>query len=469
MKGLNICVLLPDYSTSAVDYQNYDPPRNLSGLLPECNFTHVFLNKLTVYRQLKDLAKQNFHIFVNLCEGYLDWEVPSIDVPFYLELLNLPYTGPDTLLYDPEKVIMKYVAFTRGINTPAYIQLKNGDQINKQIEKLRFPLFVKPAKAGDSLGIDDHSLVHTIPDLQIQINSLLPEYPELLVEEYIAGREFTVLVAADPSDPRRAISFMPVEYVFPKGFAYKTYQLKTSELHPDANIPVKDAILVKRLRNAAETIFCGFNGKGYARLDFRMDEAGEIFFLEINFTCSIFYTDGYEGSADYIVRADGIGQHGFLKLIIGEGLARFERARKVYEMRGDSISGYGIYAIRNIRKGELIFKGEERPQRLVTLEYVNRYWNDSQIEDFRRYAYPAGKETYLLWSDNPKDWAPQNHSCTANTYYMGLNVLASRNIKAGEELTLDYALLLDETAAPFECNCHSDQCRGLVKGLRVAE
>ena len=42
---LKICVLQPDYSTSGVDYQNYDPKRNLSAIMPEANIDHVFLNK----------------------------------------------------------------------------------------------------------------------------------------------------------------------------------------------------------------------------------------------------------------------------------------------------------------------------------------------------------------------------------------------------------------------------------------
>ena len=44
-EGLRICVLQPDYSTSSVDYQNYDPPRELSHLMPNALFTNVFLNK----------------------------------------------------------------------------------------------------------------------------------------------------------------------------------------------------------------------------------------------------------------------------------------------------------------------------------------------------------------------------------------------------------------------------------------
>jgi len=70
---MKICVLQPDYSTSAVDYQHYDPPRNLAPLVPGDEVDTVFLNKLTTYKQLKELSKKNYDIFVNLCEGYLEW------------------------------------------------------------------------------------------------------------------------------------------------------------------------------------------------------------------------------------------------------------------------------------------------------------------------------------------------------------------------------------------------------------
>ena len=117
---MKICVLQPDYSTSSVDYKNYDPPRELSHLLPGMQVDTVFLNKLTTYKQLKALKQLGYDCFVNLCEGYLEWEVPSIDVIYTLELLQMPFTGPTTQLYDPSKELMKYVAYTEGINTPAY-------------------------------------------------------------------------------------------------------------------------------------------------------------------------------------------------------------------------------------------------------------------------------------------------------------------------------------------------------------
>jgi D-alanine-D-alanine ligase len=460
---MKVCVLQPDYSTSAVDYQYYDPPRNLAHLLPGSEVDHVFLNKLTTYKQLKALQHQGYDVFVNLCEGYLEWEVPSIDVIYTLELLKLPYTGPSALLYDPPKELMKYVAYCQGVKTPAYVVIENENDLETALTQLAFPIFVKPAKAGDSLGIDEYSLVHTREECIKKVKTLFETYDALLAEEYIAGREFTVLVAAN-ADGKTVSSFKPVEYIFPEGFAFKTYSLKTSELHPDANIPCHDPAIEQALRDAAQKIFTAFNGVGYARLDFRMNEKGELFFLEINFTCSVFYKDGYEGSADYILKQDGIGQAGFLAHMIAEGIARHKRTQKKYHIKGNAIAGYGIYAKCAISAKEIIFHGEGKSQRLITRRYVEENWSETEKEVFRRYAYPLSGEVFLLWDNEPAEWAPQNHSCEPNTYYNGLNVVATRPISPGEELTLDYASFLDEHMEPFQCRCGLPGCRGLITG-----
>jgi len=461
---MKVCVLQPDYSTSAVDYQYYDPPRDLSALLPGAQVDHVSLNKLTTYKQLKALQHAGYDVFVNLCEGYLEWEVPSIDVIYTLELLGMPFTGPTTLLYDPSKELMKYVAYCEGVATPAYVLIEKEASIETACASLRFPLFIKPAKAGDSLGIDQHSLVHNNQELTEKTTALLQEYPQVLVEEYIAGREFTILIAAN-EDGRTATSFKPVEFIFPEGFAFKTYALKTSELHPEANIPCSDPRIEQQLREAAERIFKGFNGAGYARLDFRMDEDGQLYFLEINFTCSVFYRDGYEGSADYILKYDGIGQADFLRHIIAEGITRHQRIQKKYIIRGNAISGYGIYATKAIQPNEPIFLGEERSQRLVTRRYAENNWNVNEKEIFRRYAYPVSNEVFLLWDNDPSAWAPQNHSCQPNTAYDGLNVIATKPIAPGQELTLDYASFLDDRMEPFQCRCGAPNCQGLITGV----
>jgi D-alanine-D-alanine ligase len=462
---MKVCVLQPDYSTTGVDYKNYDPPRDLSILIPEAEVHNVFLNKLTTYKQLKELGKQGYDVFVNLCEGYLEWEVPSIDVIYTLELLNLPFTGPTTKLYDPPKELMKYLAYCEGVKTPGYVLINKSEDINEAIKHLSFPLFVKPAKAGDSLGIDEYSLVHNKKEFEQKASAIIEEYGPLLAEEYIAGREFTVLVAAN-DDGKTCTVFRPIEYLFPEGKEFKTYALKTSDLHPDCNVPCNDPELDKQLRFASERIFNGFKGVGYARLDFRVNEKKEIYFLEINFTCSVFYKDGYEGSADFVLKYDGIAQEGFLRHIINEGIARHRRSKKPFAMKGNSIAGFGIYALRNIKEGETIFTGEERAQRLVTKRHVENNWNEEEKLHFRRYAYPVSEELFILWDEDPSEWAPQNHSCDPNTAFDGLNVFAVRNIIKDEELTLDYAQFLDENMEPFQCQCGSANCRGLIMGIK---
>ncbi|MBI3260572.1 MAG: SET domain-containing protein-lysine N-methyltransferase, partial [Ignavibacteriae bacterium] len=249
------------------------------------------------------------------------------------------------------------------------------------------------------------------------------------------------------------------------GREFKTYALKTSELHPDCNVPCTDEELSSQLRTATEKIFKGFNGVGYARLDFRVKENRDVYFLEINFTCSVFYKDGYEGSADFILKYDGIGQAGFLRHMIAEGIARHQRKKKPFIMKGNSIAGYGIYASRDIKKGEFIFKGEGRAQRIITKRFVDKNWNEDEKLHFRRYAYPVSDELFILWDDDPSEWAPQNHCCEPNTAFNGLDVLAITGISKGQELTLDYAQFLDENMEPFQCQCGSPACRGLIEGI----
>ena len=460
---MKICVLQPDYSTSAVDYQHYDPHRDLTHLLPGHRVDHVALNKLTTYRQLKQLASRGYDIFINLCEGYLDWDIPSVDVIHAMETLSLPYTGPPPPLFDVSKSLMKYVAYTAGVRTPAHVLLSNVGEIPVAVAPLRYPLFVKPSHAGDSLGVDGTSLVHDARELSAKVGSIVADFGEALVEEYVDGREFTVLVVAAANEGERATALTPVEFIFPDGPPFKTYAHKTSELHPDANVPVRDAELAARLEDAALRVFDAFGGVGYARMDFRMNNGGELFFLEVNFTCSVFYRDGYEGSADYILKFDPMGQAGFAERIIDEGIARHRRARKTYVMRGNAVSGYGIFATTAVAAGMVIFRGEGRAQRIVTKRHASRWSADDQLL-FRRYAYPLSDEVFVLWDRDPVQWAPQNHSCDANTRFVGLDVVASRAIDAGEELTLDYASFMNDMSEPFVCACGTAVCRGVVSG-----
>lgn len=464
---MKICVLQPDYSSSDCDYKNYDPPRLLSVLLPHDTVDHIFLQKATTYRRLKELKSRGYDIFVNLCEGYLDWDVPSVDVVLALEQLNLPFTGPPSKLYTlHSKALMKYVAHTEGVGTPKYWTTRTMDDLPKILIEMSFPLFVKPEGYGDSLGIDHSSLIHSSRSLRRKVSEIIREYNEAIIEEYITGREFTVLLVGNPDNRRKPIVYRSLEFVFGKGVRYKSYDLKVKKHSPANNVPCSDSVLDRRLREAARKIFVAYGGLGYARVDFRVTDEGRLFFLEINFTCSVFYPEGYEGSADYILKYDGAGHSGFLRSIIHEGISRHRRQQKKYARRFAGAAGYGIFALADIEKGEIIFQGEGRPQRLVTRSYVRKNWTEEEQEVFRKYAYPVSDEVSLLWDDNPAEWAPQNHSCEPNTAIKGFDLVALRPIKSGEELTLDYAAVCNEDMEPFECRCTSPNCRGRIEGIK---
>jgi hypothetical protein len=458
---MKVCVLEPDYRDSAVDYRHYDPPRDLSALLPADQVDHLFLHKTTTYRQLREASKCGYEIFVNLCEGYLDWDVPSIDVIWCLEQLNLPYTGPSARLYDPSKELMKYVAHTRGVHYPKFVEAADGTGIEAAIARLAFPMFVKPAHAGDSLGIDENSLCRTPDALRAKAGAIQDEFGVAMIEEFVDGREFTVLVVENAANRFEPLAFQPIEFVFPVGESFKTYRMKVQTHHPECNVAVEDADLSARLCAAARTIFAGFEGEGYARLDFRMDAAA-LWFLDINFACSVFYPEGYEGSADYILRNDPVGHAGFLRQAIECGVARHGRKQRPYVRGAHGISGFGIYATKDLKCGDVIYRGEEKAMRLATRTHILESWPSDQVEVFRQYATPAGNNVFMLWDEDPREWSPQNHSCNPNTAYSGLNLIALRGIRAGEELTVDYSKFANPDGEPFVCSCGEENCRGTI-------
>ena len=108
----------------------------------------MLLNKLTIYKQLKEL-KKNFRHFCEPQEGYLEWSVPSVDVIYFMSCSS-PVHQAHLLLYDPPKDLMNMYANASGIKTPAFALIGSLEERRVPCGISRIPLFVKPDKAGDS-------------------------------------------------------------------------------------------------------------------------------------------------------------------------------------------------------------------------------------------------------------------------------------------------------------------------------
>ncbi|MBD2063952.1 SET domain-containing protein-lysine N-methyltransferase [Funiculus sociatus GB2-A5] len=461
---MKVCVLQPDYSQATVNFDSYTSPSYFPNLKPEDEVNSVFLNKATIYRQLKELKKEGYDIFVNLCRGYRHWDVPSChEVMSALEALKLPYTGSAATLYDSPKQEMKHIAYFAGVDTPAFWVAETLTDVENASVELNFPLFVKPAASGDGLGIDARSHITTKEALLSKATELIADFDTILIEEYIAGREFTVLLVANPDDACSPIVYQPIEFVPPKDEHFQSYDLKLRQSHPECYVPCDDPQLELSLRDAARRLFLEMNQGGYASIDLRVDENGEIFFLEVNSPCAVFGTQGHETVADYILKFEPAGHAGFFNQIIAEGITGHQRRQKKYRVGKSAIATYGIFATQDFKTGDAIVPGEARTQRIVTRSHVQSRWTEAEQGSLLRYIYPLGEDILVLRDSNPGNWILQNHSCDPNTGYQGLDLIALRDIKAGEELTVDFAAFCGEDMEGFQCMCGSPKCRGDIQ------
>jgi len=223
------------------------------------------------------------------------------------------------------------------------------------------------------------------------------------------------------------------------------------------------------LRSDAATFFRGLHGSGYGRCDIRVDGDGRRFMLEINANCGLYYRPEDAGSADLCLMHDPAGHAGFTRQIVRAALERKKRRVRPWEVRPHPDGGYGLHAVRRLRPGERVLAFEERPHTLVSLARVESCWDEPRRSWFDRYAWPLTEETWVMWSRDPADWRPVNHSCDPSAWLEGLDVVARRRIEPGEEITLDYATFYNERMPAFECDCGSDRCRGTIRGTDYLE
>jgi D-alanine-D-alanine ligase-like ATP-grasp enzyme len=437
-------------------------PIDLADYGPRHEYAYHELTKSTAVRELKRLARQDFDVFLNLCDGAWDEPRPGIEVVDALERLELAFTGAGTAFYEPSREAMKRVCHYLDIPSPRGVTVRGGDEAASVLARLRFPLIVKHPNSYSSIGLTPASRVQTLAELEEQIDRMADGFGGALVEEFVEGREFTVLVAGQAGHPTPK-AYAPVECVLPAGETLKHYDLKWRDYQLLQWRPVADDALARQLMRISAELFQGLGGSGYARCDIRLSATGIPFVLEINPNCAVFYPPDQPGGADAVLHAIPGGHEEFIETILADALARQRASARRYVVQFDEEQGgYAMYAAAPIAPGELISRGEEQPHTLVSRRHAVANWASRELRWLEQYGYPLNDQVLVTWSADPEQWSPINHSCDPNAWLEGLDLVARRAIEAGEEITVEYATFIAGTGASFDCHCGADGCRGTI-------
>lgn len=196
-----------------------------------------------------------------------------------LELAGIPFVGCGTLssAICMDKDVAHQLAHAAGVSVPisvAAAECMDMGEIVKKAEALKYPLFVKPAKAGSSFGI---TRVCCKDELEEAITEAFRYDGKIVIEEGIEGFEVGCAIMGND----RLMLGMVDEIELQKGFFDYTekYTLKTSKIHMPARI---DKLTAERIKATAVVLYNALCCRGFARVDMFLTPGGEIVFNEIN-------------------------------------------------------------------------------------------------------------------------------------------------------------------------------------------
>ncbi len=198
----------------------------------------------------------------------------------YFDMLKIPYTTCDatTSALTMSKRYTVAIAAFAGIRVAKSVHLFKDEPINEAeiLAQLNMPFFVKPNNGGSSIGM---SKVDEIAELAPALEKAFKEDTQILVEEFIKGREFTIGVFKRKTG--EVITLPITEIVsFNEFFDYEAKYLGKSEEFTPANL---EEPLANKIRAAALKAYQVFNCNGVVRIDFILHtESSEPYMLEIN-------------------------------------------------------------------------------------------------------------------------------------------------------------------------------------------
>jgi D-alanine-D-alanine ligase len=228
--------------------------------------------------------------------GAVDVVLPLLHGPFgedgtlqgLLELADVRYVGSGVLAsaVSMDKHYMKLLLEAEGLPVGPHFVVterqwqRERDQVYQDAEELGWPVFVKPARAGSSLGI---SKVKGPADLEAAIEDARRHDPKVVIEAMISGREIECAVLESPGGRPPATS-LPGEIVVVRGHDFYDFDAKyldesAVDLVCPANLPEE---VTHRVRELAARTFEVLGCEGLARVDFFVADDGSVIVNEIN-------------------------------------------------------------------------------------------------------------------------------------------------------------------------------------------
>lgn len=201
-------------------------------------------------------------------------------LPAYFEILGIPYTASDSLIsaLTFNKNYCNRVVASYGIDCAGSVHLFKNEKFSVEgiIDELQLPVFVKPNAGGSSVGM---SKVNAATDLEPAIEKAFREDNEVLIEEFIGGRELTCAVLRSQGE----LIVLPICEVVSKkeffDFEAKYDPALANEIVP---APIPEWLEVQ-IKQTSALVYQKLNCRGVVRVDYIFDDKNEdLYFLEVN-------------------------------------------------------------------------------------------------------------------------------------------------------------------------------------------
>jgi len=278
---------------------------------------------------LEDLRRDRPQFVVNFCDtGYRNDPYRELNLPAYLEMLDVPYSGapPAAMVLAWDKSVVRAIAAASGIDVAEEVYVAPGDNIERLMPE-RYPAFVKPACADGSVGITVDAIVANAAEAARRVRALRAELPgrAILVQEFLSGTEYGVGVIGNPDRGLTVLPPLEVDYdqldpTLPRLLGFESKAMPDTPYWTD--IHFREARLDKAARAkiaaAATTMFERLGLRDYGRFDFRADASGRIKFME----CNPNPAWANDGKLAYMAGFAGIEYRDMLRMILETAQAR---------------------------------------------------------------------------------------------------------------------------------------------------